>query len=75
MIPYNVDGKHLENCILIPTEKNQKKDWVKWLKKLILDSDLRKKLGEQLYLDFNEKYNSVTVTKTRRDLYIAILNV
>jgi glycosyltransferase involved in cell wall biosynthesis len=75
MIPYNVDGKHLENCILIPTEKNQKKDWVKWLKKLILDSDLRKKLGEQLYLDFNEKYNSVTVTKTRRDLYKAILNV
>lgn len=75
MIPYNVEGRHLENCILIPTEKNAKKYWVKYLKKLILDADLRKRLGEQLYEDFHEKYNLVNVTKTRADFYKSILNV
>ena len=74
MIPYNVDGRHMENCILIPTEKNAKKHWVKHLKRLILDADLRKKLGEQLYEDFKVKYNLETVSKTRAELYKTILN-
>lgn len=75
MIPYNVDGVHNYNCILIPTEKNQKKYWYKALKKLILDADLRKRLGEQLYMDFEEKYNLENVTKTRVEVYKKILNV
>ena len=74
MIPYNVDGRHMENCILIPTEKNARKHWVKHLKKLILDADLRKKLGEQLYEDFKVKYNLETVSKTRAEAYKTILN-
>ena len=45
--PYNIDGRHMENCVLIPTEKNARKYWQKYLKKLILDADLRKQLGEQ----------------------------
>ncbi len=74
MPPYNVDGKHMENCILITTEKNAAKHWYKHLKKLILDADLRKRLGEQLYTDFNEKYNLENVSKTRAEVYKTILN-
>jgi len=67
--PYNVDGKHMENCILIPNKPNKYKYWLKYLKRLILDADLRKKLGEQLYEDFKDKYNLSTVTKKRADFY------
>ena len=71
MVPYNVEGRHMENCILIPTDKakNPKKYWAKYLKKLILDADLRKKLGEQLYEDFHEKYHLASITKKRVEFY------
>jgi glycosyltransferase involved in cell wall biosynthesis len=69
--PYNVHGKHMENCILIPAEKNAHKYWKKYLKKLILNADLRKQLGEQLYEDFKDEYNLATVTKKRADFYRA----
>lgn len=72
--PYNVHGKHMENCILVSSEKNHTyKEWRKYLKKLILDADLRKKLGEQLYEDFKEKYNLVNVTKKRAEFYKEII--
>jgi glycosyltransferase involved in cell wall biosynthesis len=71
--PYNVDGKHMENCILIPNEKNAHKYWQKYLKKLILDADLRKQLGEQLYEDFKDKYNLATVTQNRAEFYKAVV--
>ena len=71
MPPYNIDGRHMENCVLIPTEKNARKYWQKYLKKLILDADLRKQLGEQLYEDFKDEYNLATVTKKRADFYKA----
>jgi glycosyltransferase involved in cell wall biosynthesis len=67
--PYNVHGKHMENCILIPPEKNARKYWQKYLKKLILDADLRKRLGEQLYEDFKDEYNLANVTKKRAEFY------
>jgi glycosyltransferase involved in cell wall biosynthesis len=69
--PYNVDGKHMENCILIPTENNAKKYWIKHLKRLILNADLRKQIGEKLYDDFKDKYNLATVTKNRVAFYKA----
>ena len=69
--PYNVHGKHLQNCVLIPAEKNAHKYWKKYLKRLILDADLRKQLGEQLYEDFKDEYNLATVTKKRADFYKA----
>jgi len=77
VIPYNVDGRHMENCILIPTsntkgEKRMKhldKEWYKYLKRLILEPDLRKKIGEGLYEDFKEKYNLKNVTQKRADFY------
>lgn len=69
--PYNVHGRHMENCILIPAEKNAHKYWKKYLKKLILDADLRKQLGEQLYEDFKTEYNLAEVTKKRAEFYKA----
>jgi len=72
--PYNVDGKHMENCVLIPNKKNAHKYWKKYLKQLILDADLRKQLGEQLYEDFSEEYNLENVTKKRADFYKSVVN-
>jgi glycosyltransferase involved in cell wall biosynthesis len=69
--PYNIDGRHMENCVLIPNEKNAHKYWKKYLKKLILDADLRKQLGEQLYEDFKVEYNLAEVTKKRAEFYKA----
>lgn len=69
--PYNVHGRHMENCVLIPNKKNAHKYWKKYLKKLILDADLRKQLGEQLYQDFKEQYNLAEVTKKRVEFYRA----
>jgi len=71
--PYNVHGKHMENCVLIPSVKNSHKYWKKHLKKLILDADLRKRLGEQLYEDFKVEYNLADVTKKRADFYKAVV--
>ena len=69
--PYNVHGRHMENCVLIPSEKNAHKYWKKYLKKLIIDADLRKRIGEQLYEDFRVEYNLADVTKKRVDFYKA----
>ena len=71
--PYNVDGRHMENCVLIPVGKHSYKDWKKYLKKLILDADLRKQIGEQLYQDFNKEYNLAEVTKKRAEFYKKII--
>jgi glycosyltransferase involved in cell wall biosynthesis len=73
MPPYNIFGKNNENCILIKTEKNTR-DWKNALKKLILDKELRDKLGNQLYEDFKEKYHLTTVTKKRAEFYNKITN-
>jgi len=67
--PYNVHGKHMENCVLIPAVKNARKYWQKYLKRLILNADLRKQLGEKLYEDFKEEYNLENVTKKRAEFY------
>jgi glycosyltransferase involved in cell wall biosynthesis len=69
--PYNVHGRHMENCVLIPAEKNAHKYWQKYLKKLILDADLRKQIGDQLYEDFKSEYNLADVTKRRAEFYRA----
>lgn len=71
--PYNVHGRHMENCVLIPNKKNAHKYWKKYLKKLILDADLRKQLGEQLYEDFSKDYHLAEVTKKRTELYKAVV--
>jgi hypothetical protein len=69
--PYNVHGRHMENCVLIPALKNAHKYWTKYLKRLIVNPDLRKQLGEQLYEDFKDQYNLANVTKKRADFYRA----
>jgi len=66
VIPYNVDGVSYENCILIPDKQNQAKYWFKALKNLILNPDLREKLGNNLYDDFSKKYdlNKINIERT-----------
>lgn len=71
--PYNVHGRHMENCVLIPNKKNAHKYWKKYLKQLILDADLRKKLGNQLHEDFKEEYNLANVTAKRAEFYEKIV--
>lgn len=71
--PYNVHGKHMENCVLIPNKKNSHKYWKRHLKELILDADLRKKLGEQLYEDFKTDYNLANVTAKRAEFYDVVV--
>lgn len=73
--PYNVHGRHMENCVLIPPVKNAHKYWIKGLKILILNADLRKKLGEQLYEDFKEEYHLANVTKKRAEFYKNIVEL
>ena len=67
--PYNVDGIDGVNCLLVPIKKNAHKYWYKALRNLILDSDLRKSIGQGLYNTFSEKYNLKNVTITRAKLY------
>ena len=67
--PYDVHGRHMENCVLIPNEKNARKYWQKYLKKLIMDESLRKQLGEQLYEDFKVEYHLAEVTRKRAEFY------
>lgn len=71
--PYNVYGEHMVNCILIPDKKNNKKHWVKNLKKLILDQELRNKLGENLHKSFSKKFHLTNITKRRLDFYKKII--
>lgn len=71
--PYNVDGVHERNTMLVPIKKNADKFWYKNLKKLIVDEDFRKQLGQNLYDDFSEKYHLGNVTKRRVDFYEKIV--
>ena len=71
--PYNVHGRHMENCVLIRSEKNAHKYWKRYLKQLILDPDLRQRLGNQLYEDFKEEYNLEYVTKKRAAFYKSVV--
>lgn len=71
--PYNVHGRHMENCVLVPNKKNAHKYWKRYLKQLILDADLRKRLGEQLYKDFSAEYHLAEVTKKRAEFYKAVV--
>jgi len=82
VVPYNIDGKHMENTVLIPTvnEKGENrnynhldKEWYKYLKKLILNENLRKELGENLYNDYKEKFNLKNVTEKRAEFYNEII--
>jgi len=64
--PYNVHGRHMENCILVPVENNAQKYWQKYLKMLILDPDLRKNLVNS-YMKILKK-NTILQMLPRKEL-------
>lgn len=69
--PYTIDCIHGQNAFLIDDKKNHK-DWFKYVKQLILDESLRKKMGEELYNTISSKYNLENVTKNRMKFYKTI---
>ena len=71
--PYNVDGVHMKNCMLVPVKKNAEKFWAKYIKMLIQEPNLREDLGNQLYEDFKVKYNLEHVTKNRAEFYESLV--
>jgi len=74
VIPYNVDGVHMQNCLLVPNKPNNKKHWYKNLKKLIIDKELRNNIGETFYNDFSKKYHLNTVNNNRVEFYKNVIN-
>ena len=80
--PYTIDIKNVYkrggeidetgNAFLIPSNKNNK-FWFKHLKTLILNPDLIKTLGENLYETVNGKYDMKSVCKERKELYEKLL--
>lgn len=79
--PYNVDGVHMKNCILIPYTKNFmvnkriSSDWADAIKLLAKEPNLREDLGNQLYEDFKVKYNLKHVTDRRAKFYETVATV
>lgn len=80
--PYTLDLKSLfekngvinenGNAILIDSRTNHK-DWAKSIEKLVNNSALIKKLGDNLYDTVKETYNLDNVTKKRADFYKRIV--
>ena len=73
--PYNVDGIHMRNCILVPYNRKSGKQWGKAIKLLTTETNLREDLGNQLYEDFKVKYNLKHVTNNRAEFYKAAVTV
>ena len=67
--PYNSYGVNEHNCLLIGNKKNSSKFWYKAIKKLILDRELRNKLGNNLFTDFSEKFSLNSINKKRNELF------
>jgi len=77
--PYTIDLKsaylkggiidETGNSLLIENTKNQAKDWVKMIKLLLNNPDLREKLKNNLSKEITAKYNLGEVSKTRLELY------
>ena len=61
------------NAILIDTNKNHK-DWYKFIKRVVENPELIKKLSENLNNTIKDKYSISSVTDSRRDLYKKLLN-
>jgi glycosyltransferase involved in cell wall biosynthesis len=81
--PYQIDIKNASqfgggwdengNGILIESNKNHK-DWFKYIKKLIENPELVEQLSTNLHNSIKDKYSIDTVSATRRDLYLELIN-
>jgi glycosyltransferase involved in cell wall biosynthesis len=60
------------NALLVHPTKNNK-HWLRFIKILIKNRDLVKKLQDNLYEDLHEKYDLRNVTKDRADFYKKII--
>lgn len=62
------------NGILIKPSKHQTKDWVKAIKKLILQPELVTQLSENLHNTVKDTYSMEKVTEDRKNLYLKLIN-
>jgi len=77
--PYTIDLKNAYlkggiidetgNSLMVDNTKNPAKDWVKAIKLLLNNPDLREKLKNNLSNDITTKYNLGEVSKIRAELY------
>jgi glycosyltransferase involved in cell wall biosynthesis len=68
LYPYQIDGIHKKNCLLVP-EKKEHKEWYENAKMLIKNNQMRVDLGEALYETVKDKYDLKNVTRKRAQLY------
>lgn len=66
----NEDG----NALLVESSKNHKQ-WAKYIKKLVENPDMVKKLQENLYNTVKDTYSLETVAKDRANKYLEIMGV
>jgi glycosyltransferase involved in cell wall biosynthesis len=79
--PYKIDIKNAwqsgegigeGNGLLVESVKNHK-DWYKFLKKLILNPEKIKELGNSLYETVSKNYHIDVLTEKRKNLYIKLI--
>jgi len=78
--PYTIDLKHSlkdgnftdGNALLVDEHKNHS-DWSKYIKKLVQNPNMIEDMGERLYESVKDTYHLRTVTKTRHELYQALV--
>lgn len=65
--PY-LEGKHLVNCLAVEPKKEHK-NWIKYVKMLINNPQLRDEISENLYNFVKENYDLVKISKLRKEFY------
>jgi glycosyltransferase involved in cell wall biosynthesis len=78
--PYTLDLKHslnngnfVDGNALLVNENRNHSDWYKFVKKLILNPNMAKDMGERLYETVKDTYDLHNVTKTRAEFYKSIV--
>ena len=69
--PYQIDGIHEKNMMLVGDRKAHKL-FPKYVKKLIMNKNMREDMGEMLYETVKDKYNLDNVTTNRAKAYKSI---
>lgn len=62
------------NSFMVDLSKNNNKDWVRYIKKLVQNPELIEKLGNNLYDTVSKTYSLEKVTEERRNYYLELVN-
>lgn len=67
-VPYNIVGRHEENCLIVPDNKKHKA-WIQYVCRLVEDAELRNRLAVQLHHDITQNYDLKKITQKRKLFY------